>query len=109
MRSIPTESLLEQAISLADRIADRSWRALELTKLALRSNRPATTAFDMAAQALLFESEDKRQRMTAFLDDRAQRRRDRPRRAARRSRQSGRSTRPIGDLPIRCRRSGYGN
>ena len=73
----PAESLLEQAISLAERIAGRSWRALELTKLALRSNRPATTSFDMAAQAVLFESEDKRQRMTAFLDDRAQRRRDR--------------------------------
>ena len=73
----PTESLLAQAMSLANRIGDRSWRALELTKLALRSHRPATTAFDMAAQALLFESDDKRQRMTSFLDDRARRRRDR--------------------------------
>ena len=73
----PAESLLEQAISLANRIGGRSWRALELTKLALRGNRPATTTFDVAAQALLFESEDKRQRMTSFLDDRARRRRDR--------------------------------
>ncbi len=73
----PAEDLLGQAISLADRIASRSWRALELTKLALRQHRPATTAFDIAAQAVLFDSEDKRQRMTSFLDDRAQRRRDR--------------------------------
>jgi enoyl-CoA hydratase/carnithine racemase/RimJ/RimL family protein N-acetyltransferase len=73
----PAESLLEQAVSLADRIATRSWRALELTKLALRGNRPASTSFDIAAQAVLFESEDKRQRMTSFLDDRARRRRER--------------------------------
>ena len=73
----PAEDLLNQAISLAETVASRSWRALELTKLALRSNRPTTTSFDIAAQAVLFDSEDKRQRMTAFLDDRAQRRRDR--------------------------------
>ena len=34
----------------------------------LRQHRPATTMFDIAAQALLFESDDKRDRMTAFLD-----------------------------------------
>lgn len=44
--------------------------ALELTKLALRSHRPATTTFDMAAQALLFGPQDKYDRMTAFLDRR---------------------------------------
>jgi enoyl-CoA hydratase/carnithine racemase len=44
--------------------------ALELTKLALRSHRPATTTFDMAAQALLFGTQDKYDRMTAFLDRR---------------------------------------
>jgi len=53
---------------LAETIAKRSWRALELTKLALRSQRPATTTFDLAAQALLFGTEDKYARMTAFLD-----------------------------------------
>ncbi len=46
--------------------ASASWRALELTKLALRLHRPATTTFDVAAQALLFESDDKRERMRAF-------------------------------------------
>lgn len=73
----PADDLLDQAIAVADRVASRSWRALELTKLALRQHRPATTAFDIAAQAVLFDSEDKRQRMTSFLDDRAQRRRNR--------------------------------
>ena len=59
-----------EAINLAERIGQRSWRALELTKLSLRQNRPATTGLDIAAQALLFESVDKRQRMQAFLDKR---------------------------------------
>jgi enoyl-CoA hydratase len=53
---------------LAATIGKRSWRALELTKLALRSQRPATTTFDITAQALLFASDDKYQRMTAFLE-----------------------------------------
>ena len=52
---------------MAEAIGTRSWRALELTKLALRSQRPATTTFDVAAQALLFGSQDKYDRMTAFL------------------------------------------
>jgi enoyl-CoA hydratase len=66
----PPERLLDEALALSGRIASRSWRALELTKLALRAHRPATTSFDLVAQAALFESEDKRQRMQAFLDRR---------------------------------------
>jgi enoyl-CoA hydratase len=58
------------ARALAARIGRRSWRALELTKLALRSHRPATTTFDVAAQALLFTSQEKYDRMTAFLERR---------------------------------------
>ncbi|HEX9039431.1 MAG TPA: enoyl-CoA hydratase/isomerase family protein [Trebonia sp.] len=58
------------AVVLAGKITRQSWRALELTKLALRSHRPATTTFDVAAQALLFGSQDKYDRMTAFLDRR---------------------------------------
>ncbi|MGH9040397.1 MAG: enoyl-CoA hydratase/isomerase family protein [Acidimicrobiia bacterium] len=61
---------LDAALAMAAEIAKRSWRALELTKLALRLHRPATTTFDVAAQALLFESDDKRARMQAFLDRR---------------------------------------
>jgi enoyl-CoA hydratase len=56
---------------MAATIAKRSWRALELTKLALRSQRQATTTFDITAQALLFDGEDKHQRMTAFLERRS--------------------------------------
>jgi hypothetical protein len=43
---------------------------LELTKLALRSQRRSTTTFDIAAQALLFGSDDKNERMTRFLERR---------------------------------------
>ena len=58
----------QHAVDLAAKVGRRSWRALELTKLALRQHRPATTGFDAAAQALLFESADKYERMTAFLE-----------------------------------------
>jgi enoyl-CoA hydratase len=58
------------AVALAAKITRQSWRALELTKLALRSHRPATTTFDVAAQALLFGTQDKHDRMTAFLERR---------------------------------------
>jgi len=58
------------ARALAGKIARQSWRALELTKLALRSHRPATTTFDLAAQALLFGTQEKYDRMTAFLNRR---------------------------------------
>jgi len=66
----PAAELLDAAIAMAATIATRSWRALELTKLALRLHRPATTTFDITAQALLFESDDKRRRMTEFLERR---------------------------------------
>lgn len=67
----PAVDLLDAAIQLAGRIGQRSWQALELTKLSLRQHRPATTGFDVVAQALLFESDDKHHRMRAFLDRRA--------------------------------------
>jgi enoyl-CoA hydratase len=62
--------LEHRGAELAVTIARNSWRALELTKLALRSQRSATTSFDLAAQALLFDSDDKRERITAFLERR---------------------------------------
>jgi len=64
------EALLDAALAMVTAIATRSWRALELTKLALRLHRPATSTFDMAAQSLLFESDDKRERMENFLNRR---------------------------------------
>lgn len=72
------DDLLAAAESLAATIGERSWRALELTKLALRQHRPATTSFDVAAQALLFESDDKHARMTAFLERRSSRQTPQP-------------------------------
>ena len=69
------EDVEARGAALAATIAKQSWRALELTKLALREHRPATTAFDAAAQALLFEGTDKYERMTAFLDRDQDRRR----------------------------------
>lgn len=66
--------VLDAGVEYAERIGEQSWRALELTKAALRLHRPATTTFDTVAQALLFESDDKRERMTAFLEERRRRR-----------------------------------
>jgi enoyl-CoA hydratase len=68
---VEPDELLDAAVGLAERIASQSWRALELTKLALRQHRPATTLFDITANALLFETEDKRQRMESFLTRRS--------------------------------------
>ncbi len=65
---VEADVLLDRAGEMAQRIAGVSWRALELTKLALRLQRPSTTSFDLVAQALCFESDDKRARMRAFLD-----------------------------------------
>ena len=62
------DDLPARGAALAVTIAQRSWRALELTKLALRAHRQDTTNFDTAAQALLFDSADKYERMTTFLE-----------------------------------------
>jgi enoyl-CoA hydratase len=64
------DDALAAAQIMAEKIARQSWRALELTKLSLASHRPATTTFDLAAQALLFGTQDKYDRMTAFLERR---------------------------------------
>ena len=62
------DDLPGRAAALAVTVAQRSWRALELTKLALRAHRPDTTHFDTAAQGLLFDSADKYERTTTFLE-----------------------------------------
>ena len=67
---VEPEQVLDAATERAEAIGRRSWQALELTKLALRQQRPATTGFDLVAQALAFESDDKKARMQAFLDRR---------------------------------------
>ena len=60
--------LMDEAMKLVETISKRSWRALELTKLSLGLNRQPTTTLDIVAQALLFESDDKKARMQAFMD-----------------------------------------
>lgn len=61
------ERLLDAAVEFAQNIAKRSWRALELTKISLRASSHPTTSLDVIAQALLFESDEKYQRMEKFL------------------------------------------
>ena len=56
--------------ALVASVAKRSWRALELSKLALRLGQRDTTSFDLVAQGLLYESDDAATRMNAFLERR---------------------------------------
>jgi enoyl-CoA hydratase/carnithine racemase len=72
-RLAPAADVDAAADALVASIAQRSWRALELTKLALRMGQRDTTTFDLAAQGLLYESEDAAARMGAFLDKRRSR------------------------------------
>lgn len=64
----PSDELIDTALDFARQISRNSWQAVELTKLALAQNRPTTTSFDITAQALLFESDEKHERMTRFLE-----------------------------------------
>lgn len=99
----PPDHLVDTGVALAERIAQRSWRALELTKLALRLHRPATTTFDVAAQAMLFDSPDKKKRMTDFLGDRAQQRAQTGARAAAPPPAPGRAAKDEPELPFQVR------
>jgi enoyl-CoA hydratase len=61
--------LLDVAHGLLDEIGRASALAVRLTKLAVDSP-DAHPALDLVSQAVLFEDEEKRERMTAFLDRR---------------------------------------
>jgi enoyl-CoA hydratase len=74
---VEPEDLLTAAHALADRVLRSDPLALRLTKLALHAPPGAHPRFDDVAQAVLFESDEKRRRMTAFLDKRDQERLDR--------------------------------
>ncbi len=63
--------LLAAAHALADRITANGARATELTKQALLAPREQHPAIELELQAELFDSDEKRARMTAFLDRRA--------------------------------------
>lgn len=70
-RVVPTASLMEETLNMAERIAEQGELAVQLSKTALNAAgrpSPAFEAIDVLAQAVCFESEDKHQRMQAFLD-----------------------------------------
>lgn len=64
------EALLDVAHAWVDRILRSAPLATRITKLALRTPREAHPLFDDVAQAVLFETADKHERMTAFLERR---------------------------------------
>ena len=67
------DALDDEVRRVIEAIAARSWRALELTKLALRHGSRPTDSFDVVAQALLFEGDEKRERIEDFLSRRSRR------------------------------------
>lgn len=67
------DALLDRAHALVDRMARQSPVALRLSKLAIAMPPGSHPAIDNVAQAILFESEDKTERMTAFLDRKKER------------------------------------
>ena len=64
---VPAEELRERAHALVDRMAASSALALRLTKMVLDAEGPHPLADDLT-QAVLFESADKHERMTRFLE-----------------------------------------
>lgn len=73
-RVVPDEDVLVAARALAAEIAGNSALAVRLAKYALNASHEASTdaaqALESVAQAVLFEDEEKRARMTAFLEKR---------------------------------------
>jgi enoyl-CoA hydratase len=63
-------ALLDAAHAVLDEIAKGSPLALRLTKAAVDAPEAAHPQFELLSQALLFEDEEKRARMSAFLDRR---------------------------------------
>lgn len=64
----PAEELMAAADALADRILRGDPAALQATKRAMAAPRAAHPTIDLDEQAVLFESEAKYERMTAFLE-----------------------------------------
>lgn len=67
------DELLGAAHAIADRICANGARATELTKRALLAPADQHPAIELELQAELFDSDEKRRRMTAFLERRATR------------------------------------
>ncbi|WP_078599691.1 enoyl-CoA hydratase/isomerase family protein [Streptomyces violens] len=69
MEVVPADELLERAHAVLDRMARSSATALRLTKLVVDAPGAHPVADDLA-QAVLFEGQDKKDRMTRFLEKR---------------------------------------
>ena len=69
---VPADELLATGHTLADRIARQGALAVRLTKSVFHAPREAHPLIDDIAQAVLFETQDKHDRMTAFLERRKQ-------------------------------------
>jgi len=67
---VEASELLAAAHQMVDRLLRSAPLALRITKLAMRMPREAHPAFDNVAQAVLFETDEKVERMTAFLERR---------------------------------------
>ena len=65
---VEPEELLAAGHRLADRITAQAPLAIRLTKAVFHAPREAHPLLDDVAQAVLFETEEKQQRMTAFLE-----------------------------------------
>ncbi|MGH7162670.1 MAG: enoyl-CoA hydratase/isomerase family protein, partial [Planctomycetota bacterium] len=70
-RVVPDAEVLDAAKALAQQVLKNSPLALRLAKLALnassRTGQDAGLLLEQVAQAILFDSDDKRRRMTDFL------------------------------------------
>ncbi|MGH3351533.1 MAG: enoyl-CoA hydratase/isomerase family protein [Nocardioides sp.] len=71
---VPADELEEAGQRLAARITAQAPLAVRLTKSAFHAPRDAHPLIDNVAQAVLFETEDKHERMTAFLERRKEKR-----------------------------------
>ena len=67
---VPADELEAAGERLAARIADQAPLAVRLTKSVFHAPRDAHPLIDNVAQAMLFETQDKYDRMTAFLERR---------------------------------------
>jgi enoyl-CoA hydratase len=67
---VASEDLLDSAFALAGQIAKGAPAAVRLTKALMSMPESSHPVVDNIAQALLFESDEKYQRMTAFLEKR---------------------------------------
>src|SRR5262249_23286484 len=69
-RVVPDDRVLEEAKSIARTILEKAPLAVRLAKAALNQPGAAGHLAERLGQAVLFESEDKREGMTAFLEKR---------------------------------------